>query len=138
VREALERGNLIEAIKLLRSSGIDLKQAKEAIETHISGKPAAPHAPIFAPPVMGQPLPGVVVEALKRGQKIEAIRLMREQTGLGLKEAKDAVDGYEVAHRDPLSGLSPGQVSETGSGIWWVVALVLACLVAYLVFRRMG
>jgi ribosomal protein L7/L12 len=27
------------------------------------------------------------------GNKIEAIKLYREQTGLGLKEAKDAVDG---------------------------------------------
>ena len=28
------------------------------------------------------------------GKKIEAIKLHREQTGLGLKEAKDAVDVY--------------------------------------------
>ncbi len=27
-------------------------------------------------------------------QKIAAIKLLREQTGLGLKEAKDAVEGY--------------------------------------------
>ena len=28
------------------------------------------------------------------GQKIEAIKLHREQTGLGLKESKDAVEAY--------------------------------------------
>ncbi|MBN9389436.1 MAG: ribosomal protein L7/L12 [Chloroflexi bacterium] len=28
-------------------------------------------------------------------QKIQAIKLVREQTGLGLKEAKDLVDAYE-------------------------------------------
>lgn len=28
------------------------------------------------------------------GQKIEAIKVHREQTGLGLKEAKDAVEAY--------------------------------------------
>ena len=28
------------------------------------------------------------------GQKIAAIKLLREQTGLGLKEAKDAVEAY--------------------------------------------
>jgi ribosomal protein L7/L12 len=28
------------------------------------------------------------------GQKIEAIKLLRAQTGFGLKEAKDAVDAY--------------------------------------------
>jgi large subunit ribosomal protein L7/L12 len=30
--------------------------------------------------------------ALERGRKIEAIRLVREHTGLGLKEAKDLVE----------------------------------------------
>jgi ribosomal protein L7/L12 len=30
------------------------------------------------------------------GKKIEAIKLYREMTGLGLKEAKDAVEGMEV------------------------------------------
>ena len=33
-----------------------------------------------------------VTEALRRGAKIEAIKLYREQTGVGLKEAKDFVE----------------------------------------------
>ncbi|MBX7195992.1 MAG: ribosomal protein L7/L12 [Sandaracinaceae bacterium] len=36
-----------------------------------------------------------VVAALRAGNKIEAIRLYREQTGLGLRESKDAVDKLE-------------------------------------------
>ena len=32
-------------------------------------------------------------ELLKAGQKIQAIKLYREQTGIGLKEAKDYVEG---------------------------------------------
>lgn len=31
---------------------------------------------------------------LRGGQKIAAIKLVREETGTGLKEAKDAVDAY--------------------------------------------
>ncbi len=34
-----------------------------------------------------------------RGRKIEAIKLHREHTGLGLKEAKDAVEAIEAALR---------------------------------------
>ena len=34
-------------------------------------------------------------EALDRGRKIEAIKLYREWTGLGLKEAKEAIEAYE-------------------------------------------
>jgi ribosomal protein L7/L12 len=42
------------------------------------------------------PNPGVneqVLELMKSGQKIQAIKLYREQTGVGLKEAKDYVEG---------------------------------------------
>jgi ribosomal protein L7/L12 len=36
-----------------------------------------------------------VVEALRRNQKIEAIKLYRQATGVGLKEAKDYVEGMQ-------------------------------------------
>ena len=39
-----------------------------------------------------QDSPAQVVAALERGQKIEAIKLLRELRGLGLKEAKDLVE----------------------------------------------
>jgi ribosomal protein L7/L12 len=37
-------------------------------------------------------LPENVREALAKGRKIEAIKLLREATGIGLKEAKDIVE----------------------------------------------
>lgn len=40
-------------------------------------------------------IPTEVVEALDRGRKIEAIKLLRGATGLGLKEAKDMVEAFE-------------------------------------------
>jgi ribosomal protein L7/L12 len=33
-----------------------------------------------------------VLQKLEQGRKIQAIKLYREQTGVGLKEAKDAVE----------------------------------------------
>jgi ribosomal protein L7/L12 len=42
-------------------------------------------------------VPADVTEALQRGEKILAIKRLREATGLGLKEAKEYVD--EVARR---------------------------------------
>lgn len=42
-------------------------------------------------------LPADVMLALRAGNKIEAIKLLRAKTGLGLKEAKDAVDAVEAA-----------------------------------------
>ena len=36
-----------------------------------------------------------VVDAVKRGAKIEAIKLYRQETSVGLKEAKDYVEGLQ-------------------------------------------
>jgi ribosomal protein L7/L12 len=56
-------------------------------------------------------LPQAAIDALNAGDKIEAIRIVREATGLGLKEAKDAVESYvpgdaprPAAQRPPLDG----------------------------------
>lgn len=62
-------------------------------------------------------LPGEVIAAIEQGQKIEAIKLLREATGLGLANAKVLVDrawrthGPKKAipsfadHPDGISGL---------------------------------
>jgi len=34
-------------------------------------------------------------ELLRQGRKIEAIKVVREETGLGLREAKDLVESWE-------------------------------------------
>lgn len=39
-------------------------------------------------------IPDQALEHARRGEIVEAIKVVREQTGLGLKEAKDAIDGY--------------------------------------------
>lgn len=47
-------------------------------------------------PVPDAGRPAVSSEVLQlalQGQKIQAIKMLREQTGLGLKESKDIVDG---------------------------------------------
>jgi len=75
-----------------------------------------------------------VIEALRRGHKIEAVRLVREQTGMGLKEAKDAVDAYERSH-PKVPSESPGEVTGGGSGMWWIALLLLAAAGAYYLFR---
>jgi ribosomal protein L7/L12 len=40
-------------------------------------------------------VPADVVEALRRGAKIEAIKRYRQATGVGLKEAKDFVEALQ-------------------------------------------
>lgn len=83
------------------------------------------------------PLPPDVLAALQRGNKIEAIKLMRQATGLGLKEAKDAVEASpEHAQLGQSGQRSPGEVARSGSIGWVLLALVIAGLVAYLMSGR--
>jgi ribosomal protein L7/L12 len=44
-----------------------------------------------------------VLELMRQGQKIEAIKVHREATGAGLKDSKDAVEALAVQHGVPVS-----------------------------------
>ena len=128
VRDAVARGQTIEAIKLLRAATrLGLKDAKDAIDAHVRGGGGG-----LPPPARGAALPPSVVEAMARGDKIDAIRLLREQTGLGLKAAKDAVEaGHQVAGAT-LRTHSTGEVPRGSGTLAWVVAvLVIAGAIFY-------
>jgi hypothetical protein len=56
--------------------------------------PAAPQMPVAGPVPARNECPPAVMEAIQRGKLIAAIKIYRELTGLGLKEAKAAVDGW--------------------------------------------
>ena len=153
---ALERGNLIEAIKIVRErTGMDLKSSKEAVERHVHSGGGAAGAPAgwqegdwgrgesaAGPGGMHgngpAAVPAAALAALARGQKVEAVRLTREATGLGLAEAKQLVE----AHRNPAAGdfghlspslpmdpmAEPGRVS--GGGLAWLPVAVVLLLAA--------
>lgn len=54
----------------------------------------------------GPNLPPDAIAAIERGEFIEAIKHVREHTGLGLKEAKDAVDRYRNGDRAALASVA--------------------------------
>lgn len=131
VIDALQRGNTIDAIKLLRTSrGMGLKEAKDAVDAYRHGDPDP-----LPPKTPATSLPDDVALALQRGNKIEAIRLLRERTGLGLKEAKDAVEALPRNSRSLNEGDVPGKVVLTHGATWWLFASCLAGLAAYYFLR---
>ncbi len=69
-------------------------------------------------------LPSEVIEAIEHGNKIEAIKLLRESTGLGLKEAKDIIDAYEDSR--PAGSQAMRRGDTTNGGI--IIVIVLAVL----------
>lgn len=65
------------------------------------------------PPALSEPLPADVIAAAQRGEKIEAIKLLRERTGIGLAEAKDAVEAFT----DGNTTLHGGNVQAEGGSL---------------------
>ena len=90
VKRLAEAGRKIEAIKLYRGlRSVSLVQAKAAVEQLIAGATLAPTERSDSAPADGME---AVRQLAATGQKIQAIKLYREITGAGLKEAKDAVE----------------------------------------------
>lgn len=84
-------------------------------------------------------LPPAVVGAMRRGQKLEAIKLLREQRGIGLKEAKDIIDTHmdlNEAYRGMGMESRSGK-GGSGNGIRFVFAIAGAVMiyVLYVYFK---
>lgn len=77
-----------------------------------------------------QPLPAAVVAAIQQGRKIDAIKLLRAETGLGLKESKEAVDAYVQRHPTLAAQMGP-QAGSTLGRLVLVGVVVAAAIAAY-------
>ena len=82
-----------------------------------------------------QQIPPDAIVALQRGDKIEAIKLTRERLGLGLKEAKDLVEGYLAGQPQLQATLADAQ-GQTRRGCLLTVAVfaVVGLIVYYFFF----
>ncbi len=81
--------------------------------------------------VIEQELSPEVFQLLADGRKIEAIRLIREETGLGLREAKELAEALLGEHASTEMTIPP--ITEQG-GASGVIAIIIAALIAYLVY----
>lgn len=116
IRSLLRQRRTIEAISLYRERvGVGLAAAKGDVE-RIGRGDRPTRNEIVADATENQ-----ILELLAAGRKIAAIKLYREQTGRGLKEAKDAVEALAAQH---------GIVSPARSGCLGVLAVF--CVVSFL------
>jgi hypothetical protein len=78
-------------------------------------------------------LPEAAVAALRNDGKIAAIKIIREHTGLGLKEAKDQLEAYIAAHPELQP---PPYGSKERSLFGWLFAVVLALIAIWYFWPR--
>jgi ribosomal protein L7/L12 len=149
--EALERGSKIEAVKAYReATGQSLAESVKAIEA-IPYTPAAPAKPArevlspreAAPSGLTPEKRAAVMGAIRRKQKIEAIKIYREATGLGLAESKEAVEALEqwrgaaeggstFEERTPLPHWDP--FAEKKKGCFGMIALLVGGALTWATF----
>ena len=74
-------------------------------------------------------LPPLAVNALMKGQKIEAVKIVREERGIELVEAKQVVEGY--IRSDPVIQAELKNVQLNRSGFGWIVLLLALGVLAW-------
>ena len=76
-------------------------------------------------------LPDDVVAELQSNRKVSAIKLLRKQKNIGLKEAKDIVDAYTAKH--PSN--SPSRMPESDGGVGRLLFVAVVVGAVYGVYR---
>jgi len=116
MRNVMLEGNKIEAIKIFRQLyDVDLAQAKNMVEDLMDGKIVRMQRPgtisfSTSSVTFGESSgeQGARLQAaLRSGNKIEAIKIYREMTNVGLKEAKDAVELMQATLGAPSRSSQP-------------------------------
>ncbi len=127
IRLLLSQGQKIAAVKLFREqTGVGLAEAKNAVERIERGDGLSDNkAPVAAADPDRQ-----ILQLLAAGKKIAAIKIYREQTNVGLKEAKDAVEALAAQN---------GIVPPSGSGCITVLVVLISgwslCLAGWMHWR---
>ncbi|MFZ2096485.1 MAG: ribosomal protein L7/L12 [Anaerolineales bacterium] len=120
IKEMALAGNKMIAVKALRDVyEISLPQARELVEAMARGEtvdtslfPLVPTASM-ASPTLDPSTMQRLLDLIRSGEKIEAIKLFRQATGVGLKDAKDAIDGMEIS----ISASPVGMNADMSSGL---------------------
>ena len=105
IQEYIRNQQLIHAIKLYReATGVGLAEAKSAVEAMTRDEAVEPPSGTmdYDNPVLEEKIRSL----LARNQKINAVKIYREEYGVGLKEAKDAVDRIQVSMRSGSSSMN--------------------------------
>lgn len=98
-----------EVIEIVKGmTALELKELKELFEETFGVTAAAPVAvaaagPAAAAPAVEEKTEFDVILKSAGANKINVIKVVREATGLGLKEAKDVVDGAPKAVKEKIS-----------------------------------
>lgn len=117
----MNKDQIIEAIKAM--TVLELNELVQACEEEFGVSAAAPVAAAGAagPAAAEEQTEFTVVLTSTGGEKIKVIKVVREITGLGLKEAKELVDGAPSNVKEGIEKAEAeaikAQLEEVGAGV---------------------
>ena len=140
-------GSKVLAIKMLREqNGLGLAEAKQLLESADTGADAAD-----SPLALNSAIPASaelrIHAAMASGNKLEAVKLLKEATGLGLAEAKERIDAamqseplnLQAALNQPTqpnaASSAPGEVKSSPGILWLALILVVLAWGAWFYFK---
>lgn len=119
----MDKNQIMEVIKSM--TVLELVELVKALEQEFGVSAAAPvavaAAPVAAAPVEEEKTEFSVILAEIGAEKIKVIKVVRELTGLGLKEAKDLVEAAPKAVKEGISkeeaNTAKTKLSEVGAKV---------------------
>ncbi len=81
-------------------------------------------------------LPAAAIAALGLGKKIDAIKVVRRESGTDLKDAKDLVEAYVRSNPELQSSFAAAQSEAGRTALWWLVAIVGAVVLGFILIKR--
>ena len=80
-------------------------------------------------------LPAAAIAALHEGRKMDAIKIVRRERGVDLKEARDQVEAY--IHSQPVleAELDARQAGATRAFLGWLAGAALVIVILYVLSR---
>ncbi len=129
ILELIKRGNKIEAIKMLRGElNIGLKEAKGIVDKISSGSTIDNN---FIK-TKNISVSEKALDFLRKGKKIDAVKVVREEMGLGLKDSKDIVEKVLLENSEVKELYSAHSREGVRKFFFAVSLLILIYLIIYL------
>ncbi len=128
--EQIKKGNKIEAIKILRvENNLDLKTAKELVDRFSVGSSDSEYNSEVKTNIK---ISENVLSLLRKGKKIDAIKVLRQETGLGMKDSKEMVEKV-LSENTEVNEIYSANTKEAVRKFFFVVSiLILIYLIFYL------
>lgn len=78
-----------------------------------------------------------VVNEIKSGRKINAIKLLRHEQGVGLKQAKEMIETYMHEHAELKAAFEENQVTGfSQERVLQLVVVIVLILIGYYVYHQ--